>query len=90
MRRKATVRLVRSRAKGQITIPADVRQQLNIDEDTILQLRVKGSTIEITPLRVIGERRLMRECSSTDIEAFLRDDKIDKETATKVRRLLRG
>jgi len=90
MKGKTTVRLVRPRTKGQITIPADVRQQLNIDEDTVLQLRVKGSTIEITPLRVVDENRLMREYSSTDIEAFIRDDKIDKETATKVRRLLRG
>jgi len=90
MKGKATVRLVRPRTKGQITIPADVRQQLNIDEDTILQLRVKGSTIEITPLRVVDENRLMREYSAADIEAFLREDKIDKKTATKLRRLLRG
>jgi len=90
MRGKGVVRLVRPRPKGQITIPADVRQQLNIDEDSVLQLRVKGSTIEITPLRVVDETRLMREYSATDIEAFLREDKIDRETAAKVRRLLRG
>lgn len=90
MAEKAPIRLVKPYAKGQITIPADFRQQLGIDENTILELRLKGTKIEITPLRVVDDEGLLRDYDSREIDAFLEEDKIDEETANKVRRLLGG
>ena len=80
-------RLVKPYAKGQITIPAEFRERLGIDEDSILQLELKGSKIEITPLRAV-EDMLLREFDDTEIKAFLEEDKIDTETANRVRELL--
>lgn len=90
MEKDDAIRLVRPYAKGQITIPADFREKLGIDENTILQLQIKGSKIEITPLRVAEDDYLMREYDDRQIQAFLEEDKIDKETAEKVRALLGG
>ncbi len=80
-------RLVKPYAKGQITIPAEFRERLGIDEDSILQLELKGFKIEITPLRAV-EDMLLREFDDTEIKAFLEEDKIDTETANRVRELL--
>ena len=83
-------RLVRLYARGQITIPSEFRLRLGIDESTVLQMRLKGSTLEITPLRVVDEDRLLREYDAAEIQAFLREDKLDRKTAAKVRKLLSG
>ena len=87
---KDSTRLVKPYAKGQVTIPADFRDKLGIDENTILQMELKGSRIEITPLRVIDEELLIRQYNSSEIESFLEEDKIDVDTASKVRNLLKG
>jgi AbrB family looped-hinge helix DNA binding protein len=83
-----SIRLVKLYAKGQITIPAEFRKRLGIDENTLLRLKLKGSKIEITPVRIVEEGRWLREYSDDEIEAFLEEDKIDASTAAKVRKLL--
>ena len=80
-------RLVKPYAKGQITIPAEFREKLRIDEDSILQLTLKGSIIEITPLRLV-EDWLLRDFDTSEIDSFLEEDKIDIDTANRVRDLL--
>jgi len=88
MAKDRSTRLVKPYAKGQITIPADFRKRLGIDENTLLRLKIKGSKIEITPLKVVDEGRLLREYDAGEIKAFLEEDKIDERTAAKVRELL--
>lgn len=88
MKEDRSTRLVKPYAKGQITIPADFRKRLGIDENTLLRLKIKGSKIEITPLKVVDEGRLLREYDAGEINAFLEEDKIDERTAAKVRELL--
>lgn len=83
-------RLVKLNQRGQITIPADYREHLGIDEDSLFQLRLKGPTIEMTPLRIVDPDGLVRQYDATEIEAFLEEDKLDKETAAKARKLLGG
>ena len=87
---QSTTRLVKPRARGQITIPAEFRDQLGIDENTVLQMRLRGTKIEITPLRVVDDDRLLREYDPADIQAFLEEDKLDRRIAEKARKLLSG
>ena len=90
MRDQSKIRLLKPRARGQITIPAEFRDQLGIDENTVLQMRLQGAKIEITPLRVVDDDRLLREYDPADIEAFLEEDKLDRKIAEKARKLLSG
>ena len=90
MAAKALTRIVRPQAKGQITIPADFRERLGIDQDTFLQLTVRGSTIEVSPLRLAKEGSALRDFNRSELDAFLKEDKIDAKTAARVRRLLSG
>jgi AbrB family looped-hinge helix DNA binding protein len=90
MAKNDSTRLVRPYAKGQITIPAEFRKRLGIDESSLLRLELKGSKIEITPVRIAEEGRRLREYSNAEIEAFLEEDKISAKTAAKVRELLAG
>jgi len=90
MAAKALTRIVRPQAKGQITIPADFRERLGIDQDTFLQLTVRGSTIEVSPLRLAKEGSDLRDFDRSELDAFLKEDKIDAKTAARVRRLLSG
>ncbi|MBI4759005.1 MAG: AbrB/MazE/SpoVT family DNA-binding domain-containing protein [Chloroflexi bacterium] len=85
---KEMSKVVKPLAKGQITIPAEFRERLNIDSDTLLYLQLKGGKIEITPLRVVPQRGVLREYSLEEIEQFLVEDELDEETAAKVRQLL--
>jgi bifunctional DNA-binding transcriptional regulator/antitoxin component of YhaV-PrlF toxin-antitoxin module len=85
---KPLTKLVRPRAKGQITLPTEFRRRLKIDDKTILSLSLKGSKIEILPLRPLPEQELMREYTRDEIKRFLKEDRLDPRTAEKVRRLL--
>ena len=88
-REKFMTKLVRPLSRGQITIPVEFRKKLGIDTNTILSLALRGNKIEITPaiVREVDEEEL-REYTDEEISQFLRDDKIDRETARTVKRLL--
>jgi AbrB family looped-hinge helix DNA binding protein len=43
-------RVVRPLRRGQITIPAEFRRRLGIDDDTLLQLTLQEDKIEIAPV----------------------------------------
>ena len=43
-------RVVRPIRRGQLTIPAEFRRKLGIDDDTLLQLTLQEGKIEITPV----------------------------------------
>jgi AbrB family looped-hinge helix DNA binding protein len=43
-------RVVRPVRRGQITIPADFRRRLGIEDDTLLELTLRDNKIEIVPV----------------------------------------
>ncbi len=81
-------KLVRPLSKGQITLPIEFRRRLHIDAETLLNLTLKGGRIEIVPLRAIPQEASLRDYAQDEIERFLKEDRLDPKTATKVRRLL--
>ena len=86
---KIITKIVKPLSRGQITIPIEFRKKLGIESNTILNLVLKGNKIEITPavVREFNEKEL-REYTDKEILEFLQDDKIDKDTARTVKRLL--
>jgi len=86
---KIITKIVKPLSRGQITIPIEFRKKLGIGSNTILNLVLKGNKIEITPavVREFNEEEL-REYTDKEISQFLKDDKIDKDTARIVKRLL--
>ena len=46
------IKIVRSLRSGQITIPADFREKLGIDADTLLQISLMQGELRIKPVRV--------------------------------------
>lgn len=85
---KSLSKLVRPLPKGQITLPIEFRRRLKIDDKTILSLSLKGATIEILPLRLASQEATLREYEADEIARFLKEDRLDRKTADKVRRLL--
>ena len=51
-RRSGSAKIVRPLRRGQITIPAEFREKLGLSEDSLLSITLRGSTLEITPVRV--------------------------------------
>jgi bifunctional DNA-binding transcriptional regulator/antitoxin component of YhaV-PrlF toxin-antitoxin module len=86
---KPLTKLVKPLPKGQITLPIEFRRRLKIDDKTILSLSLKGAKIEILPLRPVPREENMREYNQDEIDAFLKEDRLDSKTAKKIRRLLR-
>jgi len=54
MRKNIFMRVVKVTSKGQVTIPAEVRGELGIDEHTHLEVMVEGDAVQ---LRKIGTTR---------------------------------
>jgi bifunctional DNA-binding transcriptional regulator/antitoxin component of YhaV-PrlF toxin-antitoxin module len=88
MAEKPLTRIVRSQAKGQITVPIEFRERLGIDQNTFLRLTLRGSKIEVSTVQMGTERNTVRDFGQKELDAFLEEDKIDARTAAKVRRLL--
>ena len=88
MKDKPANKLVRPLSKGQITLPVEFRRRLKIDTNTILNLTLKGDRIEIVPLRPVPQKQALREYTQEEIKRFLEEDRLDRATAAKVRRLL--
>lgn len=84
---KTRRKVVKSLAKGQITIPSEFREVLGIDAETLLSITLVGDHLELSPLRQ-GQEAL-RRYTEEDISRFLEEDKLDEETARRVRELLR-
>ena len=86
---KLMTKIVKPLSRGQITIPIEFRKKLGIGTNTILNLVLKENKIEITPamIREFNEEEL-REYTEKEISQFLKDDKIDKDTARTVKKLL--
>ena len=79
-------KVIKALAKGQITIPTDFRKALGIEAETLLSVALVGDHLEVAPLRQ-GEE--LRRYTEEDLSRFLEEDKLDEETARKVRDLLR-
>ena len=80
-------KVIKVLAKGQITIPAEFREALGIDAETLLSITLVEDHMEVTPLGQ-GEDAL-RRYTEDDISRFLEADKLDEETAQRVRELVR-
>lgn len=79
-------KVVKPLAKGQITIPAEFREALGIGAETLLSVSLFEDRLEIRPLPQ-GEEAL-RRYTEEEIARFLEEDKLDPETAMRVRGLL--
>jgi AbrB family looped-hinge helix DNA binding protein len=84
---KGRTKVVRPRSKGQITIPVEFRKALHIDEETLLSVSLVGGKLELVPIR-LGEAEPLRDYADEDLQRFLEEDRIDAETAARVRKLL--
>jgi AbrB family looped-hinge helix DNA binding protein len=80
---KTRRRVVRVQSKGQVTIPSEFREALGINAETLLSITMTGGHLELTPLRE-GDGAL-RSYTDSDISRFLEEDRLDEETARRVR-----
>jgi len=88
MAQKPLTRIVRSQEEGQITIPAEFRERLGINQNTFLRLTLRGSKIDVSPVQLGREGTTLREFDRKELDALLEEDKIDAKTAAKVWRLV--
>ncbi len=80
-------KVVKALAKGQVTIPSEFRKALGIDTATLLSITMVGDHLELAPLRL--DEEALRRYTEDDIARFLEEDKLDQETARRIRELLR-
>lgn len=73
-------------AKGQVTIPSEFREALGIDAATLLSISMVGDHLELVPLRLSEET--LRRYTEDDISRFVEEDKLDAETARRIREIL--
>lgn len=84
-RLRAQPKVVKTLAKGQVTIPHEFREALGIEAETLLTVSLVGDHLEVAPLR---PEESLRRYSEADIARFLEEDQIDADTARRIRELL--
>jgi len=84
---KTIVRVMQLPSRGQITIPAEARRQLGLDEGDLIKLTVRDGKIEIERL-VVDAAESLREYTDEELRQFMAEDQIDEETASRVKALL--
>lgn len=79
-------KIVKPLAKGQVTIPAEFRDALGINTETLLSISLVGDHLEIRPLQQgAGDLRLYTE---EEVARFVADDRLEPEVAQRVKELL--
>ena len=82
-------KIIRLLPRGRITIPSEFRQKLGINEDTLLNIELKGNKIEITPFTLYDKsEKDITNYTNKEIAEFLNEDWIDHKTAKVLRKLL--
>jgi bifunctional DNA-binding transcriptional regulator/antitoxin component of YhaV-PrlF toxin-antitoxin module len=72
-----TSRLVRVRSRGQLTIPQDLREALDLDEETGLNVFRVGRVLLMTP------KRLQRGALASDVEREMKREGVTLEALLK-------
>ena len=82
-------KVVKPMSRGQITIPIEFRTRLGIDENTYIRLTLDKNKIILTPAftESVTEEKL-REYTEKEILQFIKEDKIDYNAASTVKKLL--
>lgn len=90
---KTREKLVKIQTKGMVTIPAEFREALDIDERSILQATMMDGGvffIKMTyqPASEKDENNSTELYSDAQIKTWLKEDKLDAKTAAKLKKIL--
>ena len=72
--------------KGMVTIPKQWREELGLAEGDIVKAKKEGNRVVIEPQQ--GNLATYRVYSGSEIDAFLKEDKLPRSLAKKVQKYL--
>jgi bifunctional DNA-binding transcriptional regulator/antitoxin component of YhaV-PrlF toxin-antitoxin module len=79
------IKYVKPQIKGMVTIPRSFREALNIDESTILEVKIYQNGVWFKKIEKDDDFEMY---SRKRIDEFLDEDKLDIKTVTKLKKLL--
>ncbi|MFA5828957.1 MAG: AbrB/MazE/SpoVT family DNA-binding domain-containing protein [Candidatus Gracilibacteria bacterium] len=86
------IRIVRTQSKGMVTIPAEFRQKLGINENSLLEAKIVKKGILFLKINYnslkIEKKQPGEIYSEKQIQEWLLRDKLDARTQAKVKKLL--
>ena len=74
-------------SKGQITIPAIIRKEFGIDTNTVLKFSYDRDKIILKPVK-IDDQDTLRQYSKSEIEEFIKEDKVSRDDAEYFRKVI--
>lgn len=81
-------KVVKTQSKGMVTIPAEFRQKLEIDENSLLEAKLINNGVIFT--KIVYTPPETEIYSDKKIKEWMKDDKMDKKTAQKLKKLLKN
>ncbi|MEK7672555.1 MAG: AbrB/MazE/SpoVT family DNA-binding domain-containing protein [Patescibacteria group bacterium] len=81
-------KIVKPQSKGMVTIPVEFRQKLNIDENSLLEVKLLSNGISF--IKIDYKPDTTEIYSDEDIQIWLKEDKLDKKTAEKLAKLIKN
>jgi len=80
------MKVVRTQSKGMVTIPAEYREKLGIDENSLMQVKIVSGGVLFVKLDYGVETKNL--WLDKKIKTWLKEDKLDTKTAKKLQKLL--
>lgn len=83
----APIKIVRTQTKGMVTIPREFREKLGISSNSLLEAKIVDNGVMFVKMNY---QALEPEIYSDEqIKNWLKEDKLDKKTAEKIKKLLK-
>lgn len=79
--------LVKILPKGLVTIPKKLRLDIGLEENGLARIKKEGKRLILEPVDVISYP--LREYSASEIEQFIKEDRLSPALARKVKKLLK-
>ena len=81
-------KVVRAQSKGMVTIPAEFRQKLGIDANSLLEARLVDDGVLFVKM-TYNQPEHVEIYDDKQIQEWLEEDKLDTKTAKKIEKLLK-
>lgn len=80
-------KVVRTQAKGMVTIPIEFREKLGISEDSLLQAELTGKGVLFVKLEYPNPE--VAFYTDKEVEEWLADDRLDAKSIKRLEQLLK-
>lgn len=79
-------KVVKTQSKGMVTIPVEYRESLDVNENTLFEVKLIDNGVVFTKVNMKSENEIY---SDKQIQKWMKEDKLDGNTVKKLQKLFK-